>query len=555
MKLISQVRIEGFRSLREVTLEGLGDFSVLAGLNNSGKSNVLRALNAFFNDEVEPGIPLRVSEDYYRPDRQKKKKKRISVAVKFELPTEFRFRTGLEQAEQLLGRRFELRKEWTWDEILPSFSVNGTEVAPANRERILQFLQLISFRYIPNRVLPIAIIEKEHRALRDVLIKRLGKKLKETEKIFDSISEVGQSLITLLSKRIEAASPGVGQVQLATPRSWADIAFAFGYRLGGVDCQVEDAAQGSGVQSLLMLETLYLVDQDYFQKFGWKQAAIWAVEEPESSLHANLEAHVAAYLADVSGRSGSRLQVMATTHSDLMIQYASPVFLIEKASLESKTSRYPGPREAIDRLSKLGVSRWVHPLLHHPLDPVIIVEGKFDAVFFREALRFIRVNRTPTITYLEELVQADGVTGGDSNTIDYVKAHRATIKSRNSAAKVVLVLDWDSASKLNGVKTKFDAADPFDAVAWDPAAANPKLNKHFRGYERFLSERVIEQAITDGVQIQRFENQAGYHVDQAHWDRAKPVISGIVQRSLQETDLAIARPFLEAVLRTAGCIQ
>jgi hypothetical protein len=95
-------------------------------------------------------------------------------------------------------------------------------------------------------------------------------------------------MIETLVKRLTEASPDMGKIRLATRTSWTDMAFAFGYRLGQGDFELADAVQGSGIQSLLMLETLYLIDRDYFQKFGWRQAAVWAVEEPESSLHTSL---------------------------------------------------------------------------------------------------------------------------------------------------------------------------------------------------------------------------------------------------------------------------
>ena len=63
MKLISKVRIEGFRSIRRAAISELGNFTVFAGLNNSGKSNVLRALNAFFNAETDPGRYVDVDDD------------------------------------------------------------------------------------------------------------------------------------------------------------------------------------------------------------------------------------------------------------------------------------------------------------------------------------------------------------------------------------------------------------------------------------------------------------------------------------------------------------
>ena len=75
MKLLTNIRIEGFRSIREADIELDADLTAFAGLNNSGKSNVLRALNAFFNDETDPGQPLNVDSDYFRPDRLRKKRK------------------------------------------------------------------------------------------------------------------------------------------------------------------------------------------------------------------------------------------------------------------------------------------------------------------------------------------------------------------------------------------------------------------------------------------------------------------------------------------------
>jgi predicted ATP-dependent endonuclease of OLD family len=73
-------------------------------------------------------------------------------------------------------------------------------------------------------------------------------------------------------------------------------------------------------------------DRDYFQQFGWKQAAVWAVEEPESSLNTALEARTAHSLSRVAKEHGGRLQIIGTTHSDLMIQYGEAGCFVEKAA-------------------------------------------------------------------------------------------------------------------------------------------------------------------------------------------------------------------------------
>ena len=75
MITIRDIEISRFRSIREAKLANLQDFSVLAGLNNSGKSNFLRALNLFFTGRPEPELPFNLARDYYRGELSAKKKK------------------------------------------------------------------------------------------------------------------------------------------------------------------------------------------------------------------------------------------------------------------------------------------------------------------------------------------------------------------------------------------------------------------------------------------------------------------------------------------------
>jgi AAA15 family ATPase/GTPase len=112
MIVIRDVEISRFRSLRDTKLENLHDFSILAGLNNSGKSNFLRALNLFFTGRPEPEIQFNLVRDYYRGDLSAKRKKNIRISVHFTLPSLFNFRRELKSVEELLGRDFTITKEW-----------------------------------------------------------------------------------------------------------------------------------------------------------------------------------------------------------------------------------------------------------------------------------------------------------------------------------------------------------------------------------------------------------------------------------------------------------
>jgi predicted ATP-dependent endonuclease of OLD family len=217
MKLISAITIQGFRSIRSATLDTVEPFTAFAGLNNSGKSNVLRALNAFFNGETEHGRRLDVDEDFYRPDLKAKKRKRISIGVTFSLPPNFTFRHGLEEVRSLLQNGpFEIRKEWRRGEPQSRYFLNGVESDTDQRAKLDQFLQLINFRYIANRVLPLDVIRNEHQALRDVLIRRLGKKAGTPEKAFEAIRDTSEKMVGALVGRFQQICPEEGNVRLAT---------------------------------------------------------------------------------------------------------------------------------------------------------------------------------------------------------------------------------------------------------------------------------------------------------------------------------------------------
>lgn len=551
MILIARVNIEGFRSIRQAAIENFGNLTAFAGLNNSGKSNVLRALNAFFNGETNAGEFIDVDGDYYRPDLGKKRRKRIRIAVTFSLPDAFKFRSSLEPVEDLLGSRdFEITKEWTRGKLLPALSLNGKALDLEEQQKIDQFLGLVKYRYIPNRVLPTELIRNEHQSLRDVLVRRLARRAKRDQAAFDAIRDASNNLIESLASRFAQACPGQGTVALATPTSWHDMAFAFGYRLAQGDVEIDDIAQGSGIQSLLMLETLYLIDRDYFQQFGWRQAAVWGVEEPESSLHSSLEARVAAYLSTVSSEPTSRLQVLCTTHSDLMVQHADRTIIVEQGGNGSSFDCDTESRAALIRLSRAGVSRWVHPLLFFPLGPVIIVEGKQDHRYFTEAFRFIRPGRRVHVTYLEEMGVPDA-SGGVDRIQKYIKENADAIQARTDNAPVIVVLDWDSRGKLDGFRKLIKSSAPYHVLAWPDDALNPNLGTSFHGIERALPDRIIKKAIRSGADIGT-KTDGQFIVQRDDYSNVKNTLAKLVAKGLRAPDFREARTFILEILDAAG---
>jgi len=323
--------------------------------------------------------------------------------------------------------------------------------------------------------------------------------------------------------------------------------FAFGYRLKEKGSEIEDTMQGSGIQSLLMFNTLYLIDKDYFQKFGWKQAAIWAIEEPESSLHFNLEVQVGEFLSKIANSQDSRLQVIATTHSEIVIQQSDKCYYVKKTPNGSECESEQ-ISTILDKLSKEGVSGWQHPILKNPLKPLIILEGKKDVEFLKKVSEFSKYNilNKAEICSLEDITLSEhNETEGVDAMVKYIKSNVKVIKNRNKKYPVIIVLDWDAKQKENEIKRYFTDGDPIKVIVWEENNANPKLGKEFKGMERFLSDRIMNIIKNKHPEILMFNETTKKFVISSSYNELKDKASKLIREELKESDLEFARHILE----------
>ena len=546
MRLISSIQVQSFRSLKSVRINELGNFTAFAGPNNSGKSNLLRALNAFFTDYTDEDRLIDFPSDYYRPDiRRNIRRKRIRVSVTFTLPEQFGFRKGLESVRQLLaGSSFKITKEWGRDSFLPTYYLDDSELGAEDSQKIDQFLSLITFRYIPNRMLPLKLIQNEHKRLRDVLVRKVGRSVSDHSAVFQDIKRRSNTLVQDLSARLNDAVDGLGELSMAVPDSWQDIVFAMGYRFGTSGNEIEDFAQGSGVQSLLMMQTLALIDTDRTQTFGWRQGTIWAIEEPEASMHSSMEAKVASYLAEISATDNRRLQVLATTHSDLVLQYSDKIIL---TYLKTGRTVFEAndKRRALQTAAEMGISRWVHPILSVPLSPLVIVEGKYDYDFMIGALRLLRVE-TIEVAYLGVLQHQQG-DGGIEHLRRYIRESAAAIRARAEGAPVIIVLDWDAARHLSSFETLVNSSDRYKVLVWPASAFNPALGESFKGLERHLSDRIVNEA-DRSLNVIGTTGSGQRTIGGDALGNFKRAANEVIRANLLLNDLQHSRAFIESII-------
>jgi energy-coupling factor transporter ATP-binding protein EcfA2 len=501
MKLLRSVRIERFRSLADVELGDLTDFVALVGPNNCGKSNILRALNLFFNDETDPNSLLDFAGDYHIS--RSKPQKRIAVSVEFSLTADFRFNNKIKAAEDYLGRHFWVRKAWTvettYDPTL-EYSPDGSRyeiVDGEKRRKVLQFLDLISFRYVPNRAVPAKTVRDEWPAVQAELARRLGTKVQFP---FEVLKTQGRSMVDSFVPEIKS-SLQIEDLELATPTDLRDLVFfPSGLRvpIQGIG-RIEDTYLGAGAQGILMFCMLHLIDKAKFRNYGWTQASVWAIEEPESSLHRDLQLRAASLLSSYA-QDDERFQILVTTHNEVFVESAKSGFAVKLDRDRGGTVVEPRPiRELAEEAANELVTGWAPPALKFPGRCVVMAEGATDCRILTRGAQLTGIGVGLLFTTPSML---DSGCGGDgySQIIDFVKRHCPLLRCRLERYPLLVLLDWENGDKrVEEVAKRYGKGGNRHVSRMREEWCDGKVGPTFKGIERMLSPRIVEIAIERGI--------------------------------------------------------
>lgn len=506
MPVITYVRIENFRSIRSIELDGLDDYAPIVGLNSSGKSNILRALNLFFNDFVDEFLtPVDMAVDY-SSNAPKRKKKAISVTIGLAVNDELKVRgQAAFQAKYGITKVIYVRRTWTlaFDKV----SIDSAYDFGASRDMlqnatlddlasVITHVRSVRYVYIPNHTRPSDLIEQELAPLRPTLVARLraskAYKAATIDALMDELRSMGDRMFGDVSTAMQRGLPST-KLRADLPSDFAELAFTVGMTAttdGGVARAPE--FEGSGAQSFMLLHVLDLVDRTRRSGgFGWVQGSIWAIEEPESFLHAGLRAQFSldlkAYATD------SRRQVLVTTHQDEFVRVSAQTWLTGKTA-SATTVRALTPREALMETTKRAITTFRHPLFTYPDVPVVIVEGKWDALHLRAAIAAAGIRPRwrlvePT-EFLSDKISGDAVQ-------QYLKYNKQVVASRPDSAPVFVLRDWEASAGNKEAYDKILAVHAFSECLIPPQSlTNPELNESFVGIERFLPTAVIKSVVS-----------------------------------------------------------
>jgi predicted ATPase len=559
MDLIKSIHIEGVRSIQDQTLDTIGSFNAFVGKNSSGKSNTLRALNLFFNGEVEPGKEVVFKRDHYEQIPRLRKKKKIAVSVCFNLPSNFKLRKGLEPLARL-GSEFTISRIWELDQFRkPTESievyVEGQKIS-GGEDLGRQFLTLISYRYIPNRTVPSDILRDESQAIANSIFGRM-KGDKHASALLAALNEAATRMLAdANSSLVKTGSPLSGP-SVATAETIGEMLTMGGFQASGKHgLSVQDEDWGAGHQAFFLYQVLFTLDTSYGNYFGWKQATIWGVEEPEAALHRDLETRLAEQFRSWVYEHDKKLQIFVTTHSPIFTMAADSGAWIELSDDGSKFEPLSIPE--LTRAADIrGVSGWVHPILYFPWNPVVLVEGPIDSdvlshVAHLAGLDHLRFVSLPNLDPAERR-------GGKDKIITFLKNSNGLVQNRSKRAPLIVLFDWEvSDEDIRKAKKAYGDGGERNILRMNADHCDQLLSEDFAGIERFYPPEVFSQAHQAGELVLGISREKPYSISQAQLNGAK----GILRRRVLEIDshnqlrsLLLLIMDVESVYRTENVAQ
>ncbi|ORB29503.1 hypothetical protein BST38_14810 [Mycolicibacterium parafortuitum] len=458
----------------------------------------------FFNGYLDENQTPVSMQDDFSTHAPKGKKKVLAVTVGLRLGPDFKVR-GQEEFHKALDiddviyitRSWSLSLDKTTAVDTLHFGNSLTSMTEATADRaasVIAHIRAVRFVYVPNHARPADLIRRELTPLRSNLVSRLRstKAYRESsvDELFTELTAMGERMFGEVSRAVSRGLPGVG-IEPDLPADFADLVFNLGVRAATTgDVARAPEFEGSGAQSLLLLHVLNLADRTHRGNgFGWIQASVWAVEEPESFLHAGLRARFSQDLRDYA--ADPKRQIFVTTHQDEFVRISDVAWLAKKGP-ETVLHRMTA-RDALTESTRGSIVSYAHPLFSFATEPIVIVEGRIDELYLRAAIQEAGLKPRWRLV-------PPGAVLGEDHTGDaihpYLKYNKPVIASRPDVAPVIVLRDWEAKDKQ-----KYDdvlGVHPFSECLVPPAGiANPALGDSFRGIERFLPTDFITAVIPE----------------------------------------------------------
>ena len=449
---IREILIKNFRSIVNLTLSTKG-LNMFVGLNDVGKSNILKALNLFFNGQTDENSGFNFILDYSKlATKRSNKAEEIAVQLKFEIPSNYKD-----------SGEFVWKKVWR-SSGLHFDSLRDHTFSPYSKTPVL--LSRINYTYVP--------ATKSN----DYFMRLLGDLYScissdaESE-INKKTTEYADSIQTFTKRIGEIIKTNIGiDSALAMPPSQVDIFKLLTFSTKDVkNNNVYLEQRGDGIKSRHIPAILKFISEynnsTYNIRGSVPVTTIWGYEEPETGIELSRCFDLANELLKYS----KEIQIFATTHSPAFYTLEGDIgvktFYISKDSVSGETTNIKD-LSTTDIHEKIGLIPLITPMIKSKEEeikslkailhnnfltdmPTLCVEGKTDKETFDFiiSIKSSKLKKMIAENKLRILTKEEGC--GTSQLVAWVKAWRYS----GFKSKIYALFDKDEAG-ING-KNELDA--------------------------------------------------------------------------------------------------
>ncbi len=427
MRIIKSIEIRHFRSIHSETIRELANFNVFGGTNDSGKSNILRALNLFFNQETSFLEQFKFSDDYSKLallEAREKKKGRQFISIKVVLDeSAIRGKAELKKLAKQNGGLWIIREWWnfegTYREKLPEFIEKASQGVKRSLSLLLASMRFV---YIPafknNEVFSyvISMVANEE----NLFINQKGKEELNAQ-IAASATDLAQDFATLTKINTKVSLP------ITLDSFWSSLQVATDFekskekeiKRGSIeDYLIGLVARGEGIKSIFTPIIL-----GWLARKNKKRYWVWGIDEPENSLESSRTVSLYRKFVDYSKDA----QIFSSSHSPVFIfpdkEYAASstatFITTQEAEGDTRFKRIDVTSTALkDRLMKefgadygsfLGMQEDyakklqtaemerddIRAKINQLTRSVVFVEGELDEKYFAKAIQICRNGTYP----------------------------------------------------------------------------------------------------------------------------------------------------------------
>ena len=408
--MIKSIAIKDFRSLANAEIDS-NWITTFVGPNDAGKSNVLRALNLFFNGDTDHDTRFDFQRDYNQfAVERTRKAKQIEITLTIELPESYQRNDYPETIEW--------KKVWRASGEVPRlgyrYFTDGREFP--DRSKISALLDRYLFTYIP-AIKDSAFFGDMQGRLYDVLSTVAERPLKDSAKVFeDQLQEQLGGLLEAINSEFKSDS------RMRLPENLRQIFENLEISADGIPL----SRRGDGIKIRhipMMLKFISVKRDQLMNRGGVKYTHIWGFEEPEN----NVEMSSAFQMAEEMGKiieENDNVQLFLTTHSPIFYRmddlgddykdWVSSHFVSKAGSLTELSQKKPDEvdesmglmpivapyiREAKNRHATMMAAVDEAKALLDRDRPTVFVEGPSDKSIFELAWNLFSGDAKDTIIF------------------------------------------------------------------------------------------------------------------------------------------------------------